>query len=92
MIRAVADTHVVLWYLAADSRLSATAKNLMDSTATAGDEIAISGITLVEEVYLIEKGRIQPELFSALIAEFASNESIFVEVPVDLNIARADSY
>jgi PIN domain nuclease of toxin-antitoxin system len=88
MIVAVADTHAIIWYLSADSRLSMTAKGFIDSAAAIGDEIAISSITLVEMVYLIEKGRIPAQRFTQLADELAHPESTFVEVPVDLKIAR----
>jgi PIN domain nuclease of toxin-antitoxin system len=39
MIRAVADTHAILWYLYNDPRLSAAAGAIMDSAVQAGDEI-----------------------------------------------------
>jgi len=57
-IHAVADTHALLWYLYDDSKLSATATNLMDSIIAAGDQVAISSIVLAEVLYLTEKGRI----------------------------------
>jgi PIN domain nuclease of toxin-antitoxin system len=91
MIVAVADTHAVIWYLAADPRLSAAAKLFMDTTANDGDEIAVSAITLVEMVYLIEKGKIPPQRFSSLAEALGDPDSMFVEVPVDLQIARAVS-
>ncbi len=91
MIVAVADTHAAIWYLAADPRLSTSAKLFMDTAANDGDEIAVSAITLVEMVYLIEKGRIPPQRFSNLAEELGDPDSMFVEVPVDLKIARAVS-
>ncbi len=91
MIVAVADTHAVIWYLAADPRISTVAKLFMDSTANDGDEIAVSAITLVEMVYLIEKGRIPAQYFSNLAGELNDPDSMFVEVPIDLKIARAVS-
>src|SRR5258708_21692969 len=89
MIVAVGDTHAVLWYLTADVRLSAAAKLFMNTTGKNGHEIAVSAITLVELVYLIEKGRIPPQQFSTLAAELEDPDSMFVEIPVDLKIARA---
>jgi PIN domain nuclease of toxin-antitoxin system len=91
MIVAVADTHAVIWYLAGDTRLSATARHFMDSAANNGDEIAVAAITLVEMVYLLEKGRISPQSFSQLAEELGDPDSMFVEVTVDLKIARAVS-
>jgi PIN domain nuclease of toxin-antitoxin system len=91
MIVAVADTHTIIWYLAADTRLSPNAKLFIDSAAKNGDEIAISAITLVEMVYLIEKGRIPSQRFTQLADEISHSSSVFVEVPIDLNLARAFS-
>ena len=89
MIVAVADTHAAIWYLAADPRLSTAAKLFMDTTTTDGNEIAVSAVTLVEMVYLIEKGRIPPQHFSNLAAALGDPDSMFVEIPVDLKLARA---
>lgn len=51
-VRAVADTHTVLWYLYNDARLSEVAGKVIDGAYAAGDQIAISSIALVEIVYL----------------------------------------
>jgi PIN domain nuclease of toxin-antitoxin system len=45
MIRAVADTHAVLWYLYNDARLSRTATEVMDSAEQGGEQMAIFSIT-----------------------------------------------
>ncbi len=89
MIAAVADTHAIIWYLSADPNLSARAHAFMALTAEKGDEIAVSSITLVEMVYLIEKGRIPAQRFSQLVTELDDPDSIFIEVPVDLRVVRA---
>jgi PIN domain nuclease of toxin-antitoxin system len=89
MIVAVVDTHAIIWYLAADPRLSSTAKKFIDVATTNGDEIAVSSITLIELVYLIEKGRIPAQRYSQLAQTLGEPESLFVEIPVDLKIARA---
>jgi PIN domain nuclease of toxin-antitoxin system len=57
MIRAVADTHAIIWYLFEDGRLSRVAKEFMDDAAKNGEQIGISAISLVEIVYLVEKPR-----------------------------------
>jgi PIN domain nuclease of toxin-antitoxin system len=89
MIAAVADTHAVIWYLSADVRLSVTAKQFMENAAKNGSQVAISSITLVEMVYLIEKGRIPAQRFSQLAAELALSDNLFIEAPVDVRVARA---
>ena len=66
-IRVVADTHVVLWYLYNDSRLSKAAGAVMDAADAAGEGIAMSSIALAEMVYLIEKGRIDAAAFERVL-------------------------
>lgn len=89
MIAAVADTHALIWYIYGDQRLSKTSRQFMDAAYNSGDRLAISSITLVEMVYLIEKGRIQAETFSRVSRGLDEPDSLFVEFPVDLHIARA---
>ena len=45
MIRAIADTHALIWYLFDDKRLSRTAKQFMDNAAKNGEQIGYSAIT-----------------------------------------------
>jgi PIN domain nuclease of toxin-antitoxin system len=44
MLRAVADTHTVIWYLYNDGRLSPAALAGIEEAAAAGDQIAVSTI------------------------------------------------
>lgn len=44
----VADTHAALWYLFADTRLSAAAKTFVDQAAITDNAIGISPISLAE--------------------------------------------
>ena len=46
MIAGVADTHAALWYLLGSPRLSAHAREFMDTAASAGNTIALSTIKL----------------------------------------------
>jgi PIN domain nuclease of toxin-antitoxin system len=89
MIAAIVDTHTIIWYIFADKRLSSTARNLIDEAAERGEQIGVSSMTLLEMVYLIEKGKIAAESFSRLTKALEGPESALVEVPVDLAIARS---
>lgn len=89
MIRAVADTHAILWYLYNDARLSLTAAQVMASAEVSGEQIAISSITLAEMVYLIEKGKILAAAFERMIASFERTNAVLCEVPLDSAIANA---
>ena len=88
MVRVVADTHAVIWYLSADSRLPASARAMIDQAATAGDQVAFSAITLVEIVYLIEKGRIPPDTYNRLLAAVGSERAGLTVVPLDETVAE----
>jgi PIN domain nuclease of toxin-antitoxin system len=63
---AVIDTHTAIWYLNADTRLSDRAKQFIDEAGRRGVPVLISSISLVEIVYLCEKGRIPPESLTRL--------------------------
>ncbi len=87
MIRAVADTHAILWYLYNDPRLSVAAGAMMDATVKAGDEIAISSISLVEIAYLIEKNRIPLDAFDRVVAELNTPGSNLHEINLNQHVA-----
>ena len=89
MLRAVADTHAVIWYIFADERLSATARAAVEEAAASGDQIAFSSITLVEIIYLAERGRIDPTTLDRLLAAVDSEEAMLIEVPTDRHVAQA---
>src|SRR5688572_17197063 len=89
MIRAIADTHTVIWYGRHDSRLSVSARRTIEDAANAGDQVGISTITLVEIVYLVEKGRIDADTLRLLLADLDSIDAVLVEVVLDRAVARA---
>jgi PIN domain nuclease of toxin-antitoxin system len=89
MLRAVADTHAVIWYQYADPRLSKNAKAAFDGAVRSGDSVGVSAITLVEMVYLIEKGRIASDALSRTTNALTSPGSVLALVPLDANIANA---
>ncbi|CAD5983649.1 Similar to Q1INB3_ACIBL PilT protein-like [Planktothrix tepida] len=51
MLKAIADTHTIIWYIFADSRLSQTARSTIDNLAANGDWVGFSIITIVEIIY-----------------------------------------
>ena len=91
MARAVADTHTVIWYLYNDTRLSPTAHTWIEDAAAAGEQIALSSITLAEMVYLIERGRIDAAALTRLMVELDTTDAVLVEVPLDRRVAQAMS-
>jgi PIN domain nuclease of toxin-antitoxin system len=67
MSACVADTHALIWYLLQDPRLSPMALATMQNAAVAGDAVFVPSISLVEIVYLIEKGRFPATLLPRVV-------------------------
>jgi PIN domain nuclease of toxin-antitoxin system len=87
MLRAVADTHAIIWYLYDDPRLSETARATFEEAALAGAQIGFSAITLAEIVYLSEKGRIHPQVFERLVGALDRPDAVLRELPFDRAVA-----
>lgn len=88
-IRIVADTHALLWYLQADPRLSSAARSLLAATEAAGDQMAISTITLAEIVYLTERGRIHAATPTQVATVLDRQSTPWVSIPVDRAVVSA---
>ena len=88
-IAAIADTHAVIWSLFGDSRLSAAARAFISHAAQSGASVGVSGMTLVEIVYLVEKGRIPRDTLERLLRLLSDPEDVLAEIPVDHAIAEA---
>ena len=88
-IRAVADTHAVIWYVFDDSRLSSVARTEIDSAVANGERIAVSSISLIEMVYLVDKGRIAMAVFDGIFQALDDPNPLLLEVFCDRAIAQA---
>ena len=53
---AVLDTHAAVWYLLDSQKLSQPAYSVIDGAAASGTPTYISAVSLVEVVYLVERG------------------------------------
>jgi PIN domain nuclease of toxin-antitoxin system len=60
---AVLDTHAAIWYLLDTKNLSQQAFSLIDTAAASGVPTYISAVSLVEVVYLVERGRIVADAY-----------------------------
>jgi PIN domain nuclease of toxin-antitoxin system len=89
VLRAVADTHAVIWYIFGDARLSTTARNTIEQIAAEGSQVAFSSITLAEIVYLSERGRIDAATLDRLLRAVDGENAVLAEVPFDRNIAQS---
>ncbi len=68
---AVLDTHAAIWYLLDAKNLSETVFLLIDSAAANGSPTYISAISLVEVVYLVERGRIAADAYGRFAHELS---------------------
>lgn len=89
MIALVLDTHTVIWLVHSDTRLSPTARQVIDAATQQASQVAISSISLVETAYLEEKGRIPAGTLAGLMALLDEPEPLLVEVPVTRHIIAA---
>jgi PIN domain nuclease of toxin-antitoxin system len=85
----VADTHATLWYLAKSPKLSATAFARMQRTVADGDPILVPTITIVEVIYLVEKGRVPNEALARIYDHLDQPDSGMVLTPLSGGVARA---
>jgi PIN domain nuclease of toxin-antitoxin system len=86
---AVVDTHAIIWYLTNDPRLSRAAMTAMDAATAAGDPLHVSAISLVEVLYLVEKGRLPESDRQLLLEALDDPEQPPRLVPVDRQLLNA---
>ncbi len=86
---AVLDTHAAIWYLFNRKRLSQDALRFIRRALDSGKPIYISAISLVETIYLIERGRIPLEAIQRLETALKDPASGLRVAPVDENVAEA---
>jgi PIN domain nuclease of toxin-antitoxin system len=86
---AVLDTHAAIWYLLDSKNLPETVYSLIQGAAAKGEPTYISAISLVEIVYLVERGRIDANAFEVFSNELAQDDPMFRIVPLDFDVASA---
>lgn len=84
---AVLDTHAVIWYLLQSKNLPVTIYELVDGWAARGSPSYISAISLVELIYLVERGRVPSEAYVNLVNELSGRAASFTVVALDSAIA-----
>jgi PIN domain nuclease of toxin-antitoxin system len=86
---AVLDTHTALWSVFDRKRISQAALQAIRRSVNAGKPLLVSAISLVETIYLVERGRIPREAFRRLDATLRDPASGLVVAPVDEDVAQA---
>src|SRR5690349_10713328 len=86
----VADTHAVLWSLLLQpQKLSANALAAFDQARRFGDPVYVASISLVETLYLEEKGKLQKGILAHLKNALQGEDGGLVLVPLDSNVGEA---
>jgi len=83
------DTHTAVWYLHEPSRLSLKALREIHIAVTAGTPLFISIISLIELVYLVEKGRVPKEALEDLKKGLHDPHAAIQILPVDPSMLEA---
>jgi len=86
---AVADTHAVIWYLMDSPRLSPPASAQFEKCRLAGLAIGISSMSIIEIIYLVEKGRIPSSTLPLLEKQLAEPEALLEIIPISRDIASS---
>ena len=86
---AVLDTHAAIWYVFIRKRLSQKAVRFIRQAVDSGNPVYISAISIVETIYLIERGRIPFEAMQRLEAGLRDPVSGLQVAPVDEDVAQA---
>ncbi len=86
---AVLDTHAAIWYLRPSKELSPTALQAIRRAVSSGRPIYVSAISLVETIFLVERGGLPLEALRRLEAVLEDPASGLIVAPVDAAVADA---
>lgn len=86
---AVLGTHAAIWYLLDTRNLSETVFSLIDGATASDVPTYISAVSLVEVIYLVERGRIARNAFERFVDALGQNNPSFKVFPLDYNVASA---
>ena len=83
----VLDTHAIIWYLLRSPELSPNALKFIQNALRSRTRMYISAISIIEIIYLTERGRIVPQALPMLHSYLSNPASGFVVAPVDTDVA-----
>ena len=88
----VVDTHVVIWYLSKNKRLSRKAQTIFQKAAAGHSHVVIPSIVLVETIFLVQRERLNEEVVKTLLALTENpNDGIYV-YPLNKAVVQALSH
>jgi PIN domain nuclease of toxin-antitoxin system len=78
-----------IWYLSDSKQLSPTARLIITTEEKNGESIFVSAISLVEVIYLAERGRLPPTALQSLENALGDPMGSMVIAPLDAAVAKA---
>lgn len=84
----VLDTHAAVWYLLDQQTLSHDANAAIEQAVADGHPLYLSTISLVEVIYLVEKGRLPSRALERMERALDLPNAALVAVPLTLEICR----
>lgn len=84
----VIDTHTAIWYFANSPEISVLATETIDDAIANGDSVILSTISIVEIIYLIDKGRLSSQNLNRLMQYLKMANSSFVSQDLTEDIAE----
>ncbi len=88
MANLLIDTHTAIWYFANSPELSAPATQTIDNAIGDGDTIILSAISIVEIIYLIDKGKLSQQNLNRLMQYLKLPNSSFATQDLTEDIAQ----
>ena len=82
------DTHAAIWYLSDSKQLSPTARVIIATEEQNGESIFVSAISLVEVIYLAERGRLPSAALQSLENALSDPAGSMVVAPLDAAVAE----
>ena len=83
------DTHALIWYVQNNAKLSVVAKQAIEETLARDEPIWISSISMVEIIYLIDRGKLPGDLASRVLQYFQGPNATFSMSSLSLDVALA---
>ena len=84
----IVDTHTAVWYFANSPEISVSATQTIDNAIANGDAVILSAISIVEIIYLIDKGKLSQQTLNRLVQYLKLPNSSFVTQDLTEEIAQ----
>jgi PIN domain nuclease of toxin-antitoxin system len=87
-VAAVLDAHAAVWYLLKSRSLSPKALGAIEVALQSGEPAFLPSISLVEVLYLVEKGRLPMAALERLMLALESPVTALRIAPLDIDVTK----